>query len=155
LQVRFAEAADIEAIVAVINVAFAEAESFFIERDRVDREAVRSFLHKGKFLVVDDQGAIPGCIYVEVRGERAYLGLLSVDPQRQKSGLGSTLMRAAEGFGERAGCKFMDLRIVNLRTENQDFYRRHGYVETGTQPFPADLRTKLPCHFVNMSKPLA
>jgi hypothetical protein len=27
-------------------------------------------------------------------------------------------------------------------------------VETGTAPFPADIVTKVPCHFVTMSKPL-
>jgi len=48
----------------------------------------------------------------------------------------------------------MDLRIVNLREELPAFYRKLGYMETGTEPFPSDLDTKLPCHFVNMSKPL-
>ncbi len=137
----------------VINAAFRAAESFFIERDRVNLESMRPFLQKGKFLVADD-GEVVGCVYIELRGERAYLGLLSVDPQRQGAGLGSTLMNAAEEFCKNAGCRFMDLRIVNLRTENEAFYKRRGYAETGTEPFPAELTTKLPCHFVNMSKKL-
>jgi hypothetical protein len=48
----------------------------------------------------------------------------------------------------------MDLRIVNLREELPPFYRRLGYVETGTAPFPEEIKSKLPCHFVLMSKPL-
>jgi hypothetical protein len=48
----------------------------------------------------------------------------------------------------------MDLRIIDLRRDNHAFYKRRGYVETGTEPFPSDLDTKLPCHFVNMSKSL-
>jgi predicted N-acetyltransferase YhbS len=152
--IRVAQAADVEAITAVINAAFGQAESFFIERDRVDRETVGSLLEKGKFLLVEENGAVPGCVYVELRGERAYFGLLSVDPGRQKSGLGSMLVQAAEDFGARAGCKFMDLRIVNLRIDNHSFYLRRGYAETSTEPFPAELKTKLACHFVNMSKPL-
>ena len=63
-------------------------------------------------------------------------------------------MNAAEEHCANAGSRFMDLRIVNLRAENHSFYKHRGYVETGTEPFPADLTTKLPCHFVNMSKPL-
>jgi predicted N-acetyltransferase YhbS len=149
-----AEPADIEAITAVINAAFREAESFFVERDRIDREAVRAFMEKGKFLVAEDGGALAGCVYVELRGERAYLGLLSVDPERQKSGLGSRLMNEAENFCAQAGCKFMDLRLVSVRTELPAFYARRGYVETGTTPFHPDVVTKIPCHFVNMSKPL-
>jgi hypothetical protein len=63
-------------------------------------------------------------------------------------------MREAELRCTKAGCRFMDLRIIDLRKDNQAFYKRRGYVETGTEPFPSDLKTKLPCCFVNMSKPL-
>jgi len=154
VQVRVAEIPDAEAIRRVINAAFRNAESFLIDRDRVDSETVHSLLKKGKFLVAEENDTLEGCVYVELRSERAYLGLLSVDPQRQKSGLGSLLMNEAERYCAGAGCKFMDLRIVNLRTENHAFYTRRGYVETGTEPFPPDLNPKLPCHFVNMSKPL-
>jgi len=41
-----------------------------------------------------------------------------------------------------------------LRTELPPFYQRRGYVETGTTPFVEDVPTKIPCHFINMSKPL-
>ena len=86
---------------------------------------MRSLLQTGKIPArrkpgyrkpVADKGATSlGCVYVELRGERAYLGLLSVDPKQQKSGLGSALMNAAEEYCAKEGCRFMDLRIVNLR----------------------------------------
>jgi GNAT superfamily N-acetyltransferase len=98
---------------------------------------------------------VAGCVYLERRGERAYLGLLSVAPERQKTGVGSMLMREAEQHCANAACRFMDLRTINLRTENLAFYKRRGYVETGTEPFPSEVETKLPCHFVKFSKPLA
>jgi len=146
---------DAPAIMAVINAAFRRAESFLIDRDRVDLEMVRSLLEKGKFLVAEDGGVLAGCVYIELRGDRAYLGLLSVDPDRQKAGLGSQLMNAAENYCARAGCRFMDLRIVNVRRELPAFYRHRGYVETGTAPFTPGLNPKVPCHFVEMSKPLS
>jgi len=96
-----------------------------------------------------------GCVYVEVRGDRGYVGLLSIDPARQRSGLGSRLMAAAEDHARKAGCHAMDLRVVNLRRELPGFYRRLGYAETGTEPFPPDAKPKLPCHLVTMSKHLA
>ncbi len=154
MQLRIAGNADAEALVDLINAAFRKAESFIIDQDRVDLEVVRSLSAKGEFLVANDEGALAGCVYLERRGERAYLGLLSVDPTRQKAGVGSRLMREAELHCARAGCRFMDLRIIDLRKDNHAFYKRRGYVETGTEPFPSDLDTKLPCHFVNMSKPL-
>src|ERR1700751_1787731 len=92
LHLRVAEMRDAEAIVLVINAAFRQAEGFLIDRDRIDLEEVRQLLQSGNFLVADDLGFVSGCVYVEQRGDRSYLGLLSVDPRRQKSGLGSKLM---------------------------------------------------------------
>jgi len=155
VEVRSAVVDDIEAITEVINTAFRKAESFFIERDRIDGQSVGALMEKGQFLVAQEGGTLTGCVYLERRGERAYLGLLSVDPGRQGAGIGSKLMSAAEQHCRKMGCRFVDLRIVNLRTENHAFYRRRGYLETGREPFPAELSTKLPCHFVNMTKPLA
>jgi N-acetylglutamate synthase-like GNAT family acetyltransferase len=151
---RVAKMAESRAITDVINAAFRQAESFFIERDRIDLEKVQSLLLTGDFLISDADGEITGCVYVEMQDNRSYLGLLAVDPKEQKSGLGSKLMSAAEEHCRKAGSRFMDIQIVNLRKELPGFYHRRGYVETGTAPFIAGVSTKLPCHFVKMSKPL-
>ena len=94
-------------------------------------------------------------MYVELQGERAYFGLLAVDPARQHRGLGRRLIDEAENHARADGCHAMDLRIVNLREELPPFYRRLGYVETGSSALPrAEIKSKLPCHFVVMCKPL-
>jgi len=154
VQIRVADNRDAEAVTAVINSAFRKAESFFIDGDRIDLDSIRSLMEKGKFLVADGEGALAGCVYVELRGARAYLGLLAVDPKLQRSGLGSALMNAAEDHCRKSGCGFVDLRTVDLRTDNRAFYSRRGYTEVGTEPFPSHLTPKMPCHFVNMSKAL-
>jgi N-acetylglutamate synthase-like GNAT family acetyltransferase len=154
MQLRVATAQDAEAITTLINSAFRPAEGFLLDRDRIDTETVRSLQKKGHFVVAEDGADVAGCVYLELRGDRAYLGLLSVDPKRQKAGIGSMLMEHAEDQCSEAGCRFMDLRIINLRKDNHAFYSRRGYIETGTEPFPADLKPRLPCHFVSMSKPL-
>jgi len=153
--VRVAGPQEARAITDVINAAFRQVESFFIERDRIDVEQVQKLLGTGEFLVSDENGAITGCVYVEMRGDGSYLGLLAVDPTAQTSGLGSKLMTAAEEHCRKAGSRFMDIQIVNLRKELPDFYHRRGYLETGTAPFTAGIDTKIPCHFVKMSKSLA
>lgn len=155
MHLRLAASQDAEAITTLINCAFRKAEAFFIDGDRIDEESVRSLMDKGKFLITEGNGGVTGCVYLELRGERAYFGLLSVVPRLQRTGIGTELMKAAENHGAQAGCRFMDLRIVNLRTENHAFYSRRGYVATGTEPFPSELTPKLPCHFVNMTKRLA
>jgi len=155
VQVRIAKREDAERITTVVNSAFRRAEGFFIDKDRIDVKSALNFLATGKFLLAESGGMLLGCVYVDPRGNRSYLGLLAVDPARQQSGLGSVLMDAAEDYCRGLGLSFMDIKIVNLRENLPAFYRRRGYVETGTSPFPTDLETKLPCHFIDMSKPLS
>jgi predicted N-acetyltransferase YhbS len=141
------------AIANLINRAFV-VEKFFLDEDRTSPEKISELFATGSFLVAEDHERLVGCVYVEKRGVRAYLGLLSVDPERQRSGLGARLNIAAEEFARSLGCSVMDLRIVNVRKELPAFYHRLGYVETGTEPFPPDANPKLPCHFIVMSKAL-
>jgi GNAT superfamily N-acetyltransferase len=153
LKTRFATEADAEAISTLVNAAF-EVERFFIDRDRIDPGKVREMLGTGRYLLAEDNGALIACVYVELRGQRAYFGLLGVDPSRQGQGLGRKMVEEAESYARAAGCEFMDLRIVNLRTELPPFYQRLGYVEMGTEPFAADAKPSHPCHFIKMSNPL-
>lgn len=154
LKVRLATKADAENITALINLAFGVAEMFFIDEPRITLDGVLEYLATGEFLLAEDASVLAGCVYLEPRGERTYLGLLSVDPTFQKSGIGSTLMTAAEERWLARGAKFIDILIVNLRAELPEFYGKRGYVMTGTSPFPEDVQTKIPCHFVNMTKSL-
>ncbi len=154
LQVRTADRFDAGKITNLINSAFRLAEGFFVDGDRIDLKEVIESLGTGKFLVAEEASFIIGCVYVQPRGERAYLGLLSVDPSRQHLGVGSQLMTAAENYCIRLDCRFMDIKIVNLRKELPDYYAKRGYVETGTSSFPAEVKTNEPCHFIDMAKPL-
>ena len=154
LHIRVANPADAEAIALLINSAFRPAESFFVDGDRIELKEVSDLLGKGTFLLVEEEATFVGCVYVERRGERGYLGLLSVDPSRQQCGFGSLLMTEAENFCSNLDCHFMDIKIVNLRKELPDFYRKRGYVETGVSNFPADVETKQACFFIDMAKPL-
>ena len=153
LPLRLAELSDAPAIARLINGAFL-VERFFIDSDRITVEEVCDRFRTGRFLLSEDEDVLAGCIYVEMRSERGYLGLLSVDPARQRTGLGTQLMQAAESHCRENGCRFADLLIVNLRTELPPFYRRLGYIENGTELFPAGVQTKAQCHFIRMTKPL-
>jgi len=152
--IRLAVVADAEKITNIINAAFHIVEGFFIDGPRIDQTEVEQLLDKGAFLLAEAGDKLNGCVYVELRGERSYLGLLSVDPTCQRGGLGSLLMSEAEKYCRERGSRFMDILIVNLRTDLPAFYQRRGYFENGTAPFPTDVVTKIPCHFINMSKAL-
>jgi GNAT superfamily N-acetyltransferase len=153
LRIRKAMTEDIDDLVGVINAAFV-VERFFIDRDRTTGEGVRALFAKGGFLVGEDAaGRIVACVYTERRGDHGYFGLLSVVPESKRLGYGRQLIDAVEADFRTAGCRAVDIRVVNLRTELPPIYRRLGYLETGTQPFE-DPRASQPCHFILMSKPL-
>ena len=155
LRFRSAVLADVEALARLINAAF-RVEQPFIEGDRINPKGVRAYMEKGKFLLAEEDAAgLTGCVYVELRGDRGYLGLLGVEPRRQGTGLGRKLMDAAEEFFRGAGCVAVDLRIVSARTPLPAFYRHLGYLETGTAPFAPDVPAKVPWHYILMSKTLA
>jgi len=152
--IRTATDADAKKITVVINRAFSVVEQFFVEGDRITEQEVLDDLNKGAFLLAETNGEIQGCVYVEPGEGRAYFGLLSVAPGLQQKGLGSVLINEAEDYCRKLGCEFMDIKIVNLRSELPSFYHKRGYVETGTSPFPPEVETKVPCHFIDMTKKL-
>src|SRR4029079_12077219 len=101
--IRIATSADAAQITAVINAAFRIAEEFFIDGNRITEAEVERSLAKGNFLIAENGERLNGCVYVELRGERSYLGLLSVDPDCQQGGLGSLLMSEAEKYCRERG----------------------------------------------------
>jgi ribosomal protein S18 acetylase RimI-like enzyme len=151
--IRPAVPADTESLVRLINAAF-RVEQPFIEGDRIDAEGVHSYMAKGRFLVAGNSTALAACVYVELRGDRGYLGMLGVDPLSQGTGLGRKMMDAAENYFREAGCQAVDLRVISARTPLPAFYRHLGYLEIGTAPFAPDVPVKVPCHYILMSKTL-
>ena len=154
MEIRVATRADIPQIVDLVNVAFRMAEGFFVEGDRTNPAQIKAMFETGMFLLGDVSGELAACVYLELRGERAYFGLLSVAPSHQRQGVGRAMVDEVERRAKDAGCGVMDILTVNVRPELIPLYGKMGYAESGTAPFPATVRTKMPCHFVRMSKDL-
>jgi len=156
LSVRSATITDVPLLVSLINAAFV-VERRFVDRDRTDVDDITAYLEKGSFLIADGDGGGPGgivaCVYVETRGERGYIGMLAVQPSLHRRGIGRRMMTAAEQYCRAAGCRAVDIRIVNLRTELPGFYRSLGYTDCGTMPFD-DAKLTEPAHFILMTKEL-
>lgn len=156
MRIRAAVGNDADGVARVINAAFV-VERVAFDGDRTNLDGVRALMNAGKFLLAEeDMLGLVACVYVELRGERSYLGLLSVAPELQGKGLGRQLVAAAEEYSRNVGCRAMELRVISPRAETLlPFYERLGYAQTGTAPFPVDVATKVPCHYIFMAKPLA
>ena len=155
---RPATPADAPDLTRLINAAY-RVEVFFLHGNRTSEPEVLARIEApaSGFLVIQrtDGDGLAGAVYVEVRGDRGYFGLLSVDPSHQGQGLGRVLVEAAEARCRAAGCRALDIDVVNLRTELPAFYAKFGFRPTGVTPFPAPSKLKQPVHLVLMSKSLA
>jgi N-acetylglutamate synthase-like GNAT family acetyltransferase len=154
ISIRTASESDADAIARLVNTAFL-VEQFFIERDRTNPATVRSLMEKGKFLLAEDAMNLVGCVHMQMGKERGYFGMLSVEPSRQRMGVGRQLVDTLEKYFREAGCKFSDMKIVNVRTDLHTLYHRWGYVDTGIALYDDPTPTKIPVHFITMSKPLS
>jgi len=148
---RTATEADVARIVDLVNRAFA-VERFFKTGDRADEAQILELMRDGRFLLLLEEEVLVACVYVKLNGDRCYIGLLSVDPAKQRSGIGARMMQEAEDLGRRAGSRFADIRMVSVRPELPVMYHKLGYVEIGVESAAVITTATMPVHFVRMSK---
>jgi N-acetylglutamate synthase-like GNAT family acetyltransferase len=157
MNIRSARFQEATVLAKIINDAFV-VEAFFKIGDRTSADEISELMNAGgEFLVVEnpETGTVVGCVYLKCNGERAYFGMLSIDPVSQRQGLGRRLIDAVEARARERGSCTMDIHIVNLREELPAYYRCLGYEETGTLPFSEPERASRPCFFIVMSKSLS
>ncbi|KAN0009343.1 hypothetical protein ACTFIU_006628 [Dictyostelium citrinum] len=102
---------------------------------------------------------IIGCVKIEresLESKEAVVGMLSVDPSYQSSGIGSILIRLAETELKAWGVTESHLHVVNVRDTLIAWYNKLGYVTTETT-FPFDVERNVALkeiHFVLLVKNL-
>jgi ribosomal protein S18 acetylase RimI-like enzyme len=154
-RIRAAVPEDGPRLIPLINSAF--SVETFLQGPRTDEQRLRAVMEKGTILVGEDRGGrLLASIYTELRGTHGYAGMLAVDPDHQKSGLGRRMMEAAEDHFRAHRCDTLEITVLSLRPELLPIYRRFGFVETGTEEFhyPHPLAPGLECHCIVMEKPL-
>src|SRR6185503_4133096 len=120
---RDAGPSDVAAVTGLINRAFL-VESFFVLGGRTREAEIAHLLETGTFVLAEEDRRLVACVYVEVRGDRGYFGMLSVEPSRQGAGLGRLLVADAEDRCRRRGCREMEILVVDLRRELPPLYRK-------------------------------
>jgi ribosomal protein S18 acetylase RimI-like enzyme len=148
MPVSIADTADIPALVALLNSAYrgeASKQGWTTEADmisgeiRTDEAQLKKLMEKpgAVFLkYVSGSDVIEGCVFLDKREGKLYLGMLSVAPALQARGTGKQLMTASEEYAIQEGCPAIFMRVISIRPELIAWYERKGYYKTGdVQPF--------------------
>lgn len=159
LEVREATQQDEDALVVLINDAFAIEKGDFKVIDRITHDELRGYRQRGRFLVAMDGGTMLACVFVRtgdpaVSADAGYLGLLSVLPRKQKAGLGAFMTLQAEAWLQQHGCSAVELNILDVRPELRPYYEGLGYRVLRSYPTPYPERFTRPVQFVRMRKVL-
>lgn len=85
-----------------------------------------------------DNNIIIGCVLLIEKEQQLYLGMLTVSPELQNSGVGKKLLQQAEIHAKKTGLPKIVMTVISVRDELISWYKRNGYTDTGArEPFPA------------------
>lgn len=156
-----ATVADIPELVALINSAYRgesskqgwTTEADLLDGQRTDEEGMRVLLSKtGSIFLkcVNTENNICACVNLQQQDHKLYLGMLTVSPLLQGSGIGKKLLAASEQYARENNFEAILMTVISIRSELIAWYERHGYNRTGeTKPFPAgDPKFGIPKQFL-------
>ncbi|WP_035672983.1 GNAT family N-acetyltransferase [Flavobacterium sp. 83] len=93
---------------------------------------------KNTILKFTEKDAIIGCVLLIEKEQQLYLGMLTVSPELQNSGIGKKLLQQAEIHASVLELPKIVMTVISIREELIAWYKRNGYVDTGVrEPFPA------------------
>jgi len=167
--VRLATIHDVAAVATLVNSAYRgeyakkgwTTEADLLEGSRTDAAALTELIAQENtfILLYHEASSLLSCVLLEVHQKKLYLGMLTVEPSYQGSGLGKKMLRAAEDFAHQQGCTSIYMNVITTRTELIEWYERHGYHDSGERkPFafndPRFGIPKMPLEFMVMEKAL-
>jgi GNAT superfamily N-acetyltransferase len=138
----------LEALTALLHRAYARLAAVGLNFTAVDQsvETTRARFESGQGFVLDDSGALVGCVVVAgpfdpqrhpavlrspwyLRRDVAHLHQLAIDPARQGQRLGDRLITACEGWAREQGYRAIALDTAEPAHHLRERYARLGYTE--------------------------
>jgi ribosomal protein S18 acetylase RimI-like enzyme len=164
-----ADLQDISALTVLINSAYRgesskkgwTTEAHLLTGKRTnEQELTQTMLDpKNTILKYSQNNQIIGSVLLVEKEDQLYLGMLTVSPELQNSGIGKKLLAEAENHSKAVGLSRIIMTVISVREELITWYKRHGYVDTGKRdPFPqSDIHvtiTQKPLEFMYLEKQL-
>lgn len=143
-QATIADAAELSAL---INSAYRgesskkgwTTEADLLEGTRTSEEELISIIASSNhyLLKFTRDEKIIGSVLLIAKKEVLYLGMLTVSPELQNSGIGKQLLQAAEQLAQQLEISRIQMTVIGIRKELLAWYIRNGYEDTGLrEPFP-------------------
>ena len=163
MPILIADEKDILSLVALMDTAYRGENSkqgwtseadLFIGNKRTDETTVSDLIKKpgAVFLkYLNEEGKLEGCVLLNKKDNRIYLGMFSVSPTAQGKGIGKKLLAAADDYAREHNCASIFMTVITVREELIAWYERNGYQKTGkVLPFPVDERYGIPTQSLEM-----
>ena len=142
-RISFASLKDISAVKQLLNSAYRGESSkkgwtteahLIAGETRTDENNLKQTMQQEGSIILkytNDDKEIVGCVNLQQHHYKIYLGMFSVSPLQQGSGIGKQLLKAAEEYTHHTHSSSIYMSVISVRTELIDWYKRHGYFETG------------------------
>lgn len=160
---------DIPALNILINSAYRgetskkgwTTEANLLEGKRTNEEELTETIlnPKNTILKYTENHKIIGSVLLVEKEHQLYLGMLTVSPELQNSGIGKKLLAEAENHAKALGLSSIIMTVISVREELIAWYKRHGYVDTGErEAFPESgihvTVSAVPLEFIYLEKRL-
>jgi ribosomal protein S18 acetylase RimI-like enzyme len=116
-------------------------EANILEGSRITETELIEILQdtNNTLLIYQENNKIIGTVLLTNKKTKLYLGMLTISPELQNSGLGKKLLQAAEDFAHSVHLPKIVMTVITIREELIAWYKRNGYLDTGErEPFPAN-----------------
>ncbi|KLT69979.1 MULTISPECIES: GNAT family N-acetyltransferase [unclassified Flavobacterium] len=139
--------ADIPALNLLINSAYRgesskkgwTTEADLLEGKRTTEEELTQTIQdpKNTILKFTENGKIISSVLLVEKEHQLYLGMLTVSPELQNSGIGRKMLAEAENHAKSLGLNAIIMTVISVREELIAWYKRNGYEDTGErEAFP-------------------
>lgn len=138
---------DVSALEKLVNSAYRgetskqgwTTEANLLAGKRITEKELSEILQnkENTILKFTENDAIIGCVLLINKGNKLYLGMLTVSPNLQNSGIGKQLLKEADVHALALGLPKIVMTVISIRAELIAWYERHGFVDTGArEAFP-------------------
>jgi ribosomal protein S18 acetylase RimI-like enzyme len=163
MPIKKATLADTTELTKLINSAYRgessqkgwTTEAHLLDGIRIDEPTMAGYLQDADTTMlkyINPDGVIIGSVYLQVREQKLYLGMLTVSPTLQTNGIGRQLLHEAERIAHQLNCRIIFMTVISTRHELISWYERRGYHATGNiVPFPKDEKFGVTKSFIELA----